>query len=72
MEKILTGIMAVLLTVIGVLIVLAVVYGLGGLVFWVIGSFIIWAFGINFVFTFWHGLAIAFIVETLTIIFGGN
>ena len=54
------------------LIGLALSYGLAGLVFWGIGSFIVWAFGIAFTFTFWHGLAIAFIVSILTGIFGGK
>lgn len=72
MEKVLVGIMSLLLFITGILIILAGVYGLGGVIFWGIGSFIVWAFGINFAFTFWHGLAIAFIVETLAMIFGGK
>ena len=52
------------------LIAVILAYGLAGLVFWGIGSFIIWAFGIAFTFTFWHGVAIAFIVSILAGIFG--
>ena len=60
-----------LMTILLVLIFLIAVilaYGLAGLVFWGIGSFIVWAF----TFTFWYGLAIAFIVSILTGIFGGK
>ena len=45
---------------------------LEGLIIWGVGSFIVWAFGIAFTFTFWHGVAIAFIVSILTGIFGGK
>lgn len=40
-----------------------------GLILWGICSFIIWAFGISFTFTFWHGLAISFIISILASIF---
>lgn len=43
--------------------------GLSGLMFWGIGLFIIWAFSIAFTWTFWHGLAVAFIVWILSSIF---
>ena len=43
------------------LIVLA--FGFSGLVMW------IWAFGISFVWTYWHGLAVAFIIWILSSIF---
>ena len=61
-----------LMTILLILIALVVVYGISGLIFWGIGSFIVWAFGIAFTFTFWHGLAIAFIISILTGIFGGK
>jgi hypothetical protein len=69
------GVKNMLMTILLVLIFLiavAIMYGLAGLVLWGIGSFIVWAFGIAFTFTFWHGLAIAFIVSILTGIFGGK
>lgn len=59
---------ALLVAIIGIIIA----FGISGLIFWGIGSFIIWAFGIAFTFTFWHGLAIAFIISILTGIFGGK
>lgn len=69
------GVKNMLMTILLVLIFLiavAIMYGLAGLVLWGIGSFIVWAFGIAFTFTFWHGLAIAFIINILTGIFGGK
>lgn len=64
----LTAILLILIS----LITVAVLYGISGIIFWGIGSFIVWAFGIAFTFTFWHGLAIAFIISILTGIFGGK
>lgn len=61
-----------LMTILLILIALVVAYGISGLIFWGIGSFIVWAFGIAFTFTFWHGLAIAFIISILAGIFGGK
>lgn len=69
------GVKNMLMTILLVLIILitvAIKYGLAGLVLWGIGSFIVWAFGIAFTFTFWHGLAIAFIINILARIFGGK
>ena len=45
---------------------------LEGLIIWGVGSFIVWVFGINFTFTFLHGLAIALIVIALKTILGGS
>ena len=50
------------------LVVLAFVF-FSGLAMWGIGSFIIWAFGISFAWTYWHGLAVAFIIWILSSIF---
>lgn len=52
-----------------VIFIVAIVVGIQALVYWGIGSFICWAFAIPFTFTFWHGLAVAFIISTLTGIF---
>lgn len=51
------------------ILVLVLAFGLSGLAFWGIGSFIIWAFGISFAWTYWHGLAVAFIIWILSSIF---
>lgn len=51
--------------------VLVGVEALCGLILWGICSFIIWAFGISFTFTFWHGLAMSFIISILASIFRG-
>lgn len=48
------------------LIMLVAIFAFCGLIWWGIGSFVVWAFGINFVWTFWHGLAIALIVNSLS------
>lgn len=57
---------AILGIIILVAILVAIVFVLPGLIFWGIGAFIIWAFGIAFTWTFWHGLAVAFIVWILS------
>ena len=44
-------------------------FGISGLVMWGIGSFVIWAFEISFVWTYWHGVAVAFIIWILSSIF---
>lgn len=59
-----------MLTILAIILGFIIGLGLQGLIFWGIGSFIIWAFGINFVFTFWHGLAISLIITILAKIFG--
>lgn len=61
--------MKVLVSIIAVILGLAIGFALSGLMFWGIGSFIIWAFGIAFTWTYWHGLAVAFIVWVLGSIF---
>ena len=48
------------------------VFLLSGLIYWGIGAFIVWAFSINFSWTFWHGLALAFITWILAGIFSRN
>lgn len=51
------------------MLLVALALSLSGLVMWGIGSFIIWAFGISFTWTYWHGLAVAFIIWILSSIF---
>jgi len=58
-----------LISILVILLVVAAILGLEGLVFWGIGSFVCWAFAIPFVFTFWHGCAIALIAGILQGIF---
>lgn len=48
------------------LLLLVLAFSFSGLVMWGIGSFIIWVFGISFVWTYWHGLAVAFIIWILS------
>lgn len=61
--------MKVVLIILGVVLGIIVALGLSGLLMWGIGSFIIWAFKISFAWTYWHGLAAAFIIWILTSIF---
>ena len=61
--------MKMFLIILGVILGIIVAFGLSGLLMWGIGSFIIWAFKISFVWTYWHGLAVAFIIWTLSSIF---
>lgn len=53
----------------GLFIIYAICYLFSALIFWGIGSFIVWAFEINFVWTFWHGLAVAIIFAVLRKLF---
>lgn len=61
--------MKILGIILGVIALIAIAFALSGLIFWGIGAFIIWAFGIAFTWTFWHGLAVVFIVWILSSIF---
>lgn len=63
--------MEVLKFVLTVIVVIAVLI-IGGCIFWGLGSFIIWAFNIDFLWTFWHGLACEFIFIVLKNIFNGG
>ncbi len=56
----------ILLIAIGIIIGIE---ALSAVILWGIGSFIIWTFGISFTFTFWHGLALSFIISILASIF---
>lgn len=56
----------ILLAVIGIAVGIEL---LSTVILWGICSFIIWAFGISFTFTFWHGLALSFIISILASIF---
>ena len=61
--------MKVFLYIIGIILGIIVAFGLSGLLMWGIGSFIIWAFKISFEWTYWHGLAVSFIIWILSSIF---
>lgn len=63
------GVLIVIGAILLVMLMVAAVYGIEGLIYWGIGSFICWAFKIPFEFTFVHGIAIAFIIEALKSIF---
>lgn len=62
----------------GTLVVLVVIlifmlgFALSGLIFWGIGALIVWAFKIGFIWTYWHGLCTAIVVNVLSNIFGGE
>lgn len=65
--------LAILIALIIFLVYLIIATAIQGLIYWGIGAFVCWAFSIPFTFTFWHGLAIGFIVSILAGIFkGGN
>lgn len=51
-----------LLTILVILFAIGIVLGLGGLVAWGIGNAIIYLFGINYAWTFWHGFISVFIL----------
>jgi hypothetical protein len=68
MKKILGTLIGVLVVIIAV----AAIIGLEGLIFWGIGTFICWAFAIPFVFTFWHGCAVAIVFAIIRSIFQKN
>lgn len=59
----------VIFFILSAILIFALVIGIQALIYWGIGSFICWAFAIPFTVTFWHGLAIALIISTLTGIF---
>lgn len=59
------GVLVVMGAILLAMLIVAAVYGIEGFIYWGVGSFICWAFKIPFEFTFVHGIAIAFIIETL-------
>lgn len=69
MKDVIESILLIIAGIVAVIIVLALVFGLIGLVYWGIGAFIIWAFAINFTWTFWHGLAAGLIISILQGVF---
>lgn len=52
--------------ILGIITFVAIVFGISGLIFWGIGTFTMWAFKISFTWTYWHGLAVAFITWVLS------
>jgi hypothetical protein len=68
MKKILGTLIGVLIAILAI----AAIIGLEGLIFWGIGTFICWAFAIPFVFTFWHGCAVALVLGIIKGIFQKN
>ena len=61
-----------LIVILGVILGIIAGFLLSGLIYWGIGAFVVWAFSINFIWTFWHGLALAFITWVLAGIFNRN
>lgn len=45
------------------------IYAFSGLIFWGLGNFIIWVFGISYTWTYLHGVAAAIIIHILKSIF---
>lgn len=66
------ALLCILFLILIIAIVVAFIIGIQGLIYWGIGSFICWAFSIPYVFTFWQGIAIAFVVSILGGIFKGK
>lgn len=65
MKKLLT----ISLEILFIIIILILVIGAQGLIYWGIGAFICFAFQIPFNFTFLHGIAIGLIVSIISGIF---
>lgn len=55
---------------IGTILIMSMLFSLSALIFWGLGSLIIWVFKINFAWTFWHGLVCALVFVLLKEIFG--
>lgn len=53
----------------GVILAYIICYALAGLIFWGLGSFVIWVFNIPFSWTYLHGVATAIIIGILKSIF---
>lgn len=53
-----------LFTIAGLLIVI-LLYALSGLILWGVGSLLVWAFGIDFQFTYLMGLALAIVLSVV-------
>lgn len=53
----------------GIILAYIICYALAGLIFWGLGSFVIWVFNIPFSWTYLHGVATAIIIGILKSIF---
>lgn len=62
--------MKYLLIGLGTILIIAILLSLSALIFLGLGNLIIWAFGIKFAWTFWHGLVCALVFGLLKDIFG--
>jgi hypothetical protein len=60
------------LAILFIILIIILDLALSGLVFWGIGALIVWAFKIGFIWTYWHGLCTAMVVNVLSNIFGGK
>ena len=69
MKKIFELLYAGGIVTLGVILAYVICLGLAGLIFWGLGSFIIWVFKIPFSWTYLHGIATAIIVGILKSIF---
>lgn len=59
-------------TLIITILLIPIVLGINALIYWGIGCFIINVFAIEYVWTFWHGLAFTLVVIILKSIFSGD
>lgn len=60
------------LTILFIIFIQVVSVGISTLIFWGLGYFICDVFAINFIWTIWHGLAIALIYSLLHNLFKGG
>ena len=65
MKDFISAVLLIIGVIIGIILLLAIIFGIGGLIWWGIGYFVVWAFGINFTWTFWHGLAVELVTTLL-------
>ena len=61
--------MKYLLVGLGTILTIAFLLSLSALIFWGLGNLIIWVLKINYIWTFWHGLACALVFGLLKEIF---
>lgn len=62
MEKFIGYSVAILGLIVAIIILLAVFFGVTGLIIWGIGNSIIYLFGLNYIWTFWHGVICSFVI----------
>ena len=66
MEDAIKTTVAIMCVTLAVILGIAIAFSILGLIYWAAVAFIIWAFGINFVWTYWHGVATAVLISILS------